>query len=75
MLIQLGDRHPETQRLMRYFDVGHLPTDLQQVSAPLGHAAAVVLSLLPDGPELTAGLRKLVEAKDCFVRHAVENRE
>lgn len=25
---------------------------------------------LPDGPELTAGLRKLLEAKDCFVRQA-----
>ena len=26
---------------------------------------------LPDGPELTAGLRKLLEAKDCFVRTAI----
>jgi hypothetical protein len=24
-----------------------------------------------DGPELTAGLRKLLEAKDCFVRAAL----
>jgi hypothetical protein len=23
---------------------------------------------LPDGPEKTTGLRKLLEAKDCFVR-------
>lgn len=28
--------------------------------------------MLPDGPELTAGLRKLLEAKDCFVRAAVD---
>ncbi|EOD66893.1 hypothetical protein [Amycolatopsis vancoresmycina] len=27
------------------------------------------------GPELTAGLRKLVEAKDCFVRVAVAKAE
>jgi hypothetical protein len=27
---------------------------------------------LPDSPELTAGLRKLLEAKDCFVRAAVD---
>jgi hypothetical protein len=27
---------------------------------------------LPDGPELTAGLRKLLEAKDCFVRASLE---
>ncbi len=28
-------------------------------------------STLPEGPELTAGLRKLLEAKDCFVRAAM----
>lgn len=28
--------------------------------------------LLPDGPEKTAGLRKLLEAKDCFVRAALD---
>lgn len=27
---------------------------------------------LDDGPELTAGLRKLLEAKDCFVRAALD---
>jgi hypothetical protein len=27
---------------------------------------------LPDGPELTAGLRKLLEAKDCLVRAALD---
>lgn len=27
-----------------------------------------MIEVLPDGPELTAGLRKLLEAKDCFVR-------
>jgi hypothetical protein len=31
-------------------------------------AAAAMIKRLPDGPELTAGLRKLLEAKDCFVR-------
>ena len=28
---------------------------------------------LSDGPEKTAGLRKLLEAKDCFVRARLEN--
>jgi hypothetical protein len=27
---------------------------------------------LPDGPELSTGLRKLLEAKDCLVRAAIE---
>jgi hypothetical protein len=28
--------------------------------------------MLPDGPELTVGLRKLLEAKDCLVRAALD---
>jgi hypothetical protein len=31
----------------------------------------LMVDLLPDDPELTAGLRKLMEAKDCFVRSAL----
>jgi hypothetical protein len=30
-----------------------------------------MINNLPDGTELTAGLRKLLEAKDCFVRAKV----
>lgn len=30
---------------------------------------------LPDGPELTAGLRHLLEAKDAFVRAGLERRD
>jgi len=33
--------------------------------------AGELLRHLPDGPELTTGLRKLLEAKDCFVRAAI----
>jgi hypothetical protein len=29
--------------------------------------------LLTDGPELLAGLRKVLEAKDCFVRQALDD--
>jgi hypothetical protein len=32
-----------------------------------------MLQKLDDGPELTIGLRKLLEAKDCFVRQARED--
>jgi len=31
-----------------------------------------MIRVLPDGPELTSGLRKLLEAKDCFVRAALD---
>ncbi len=40
----------------------------------LHHTAYVTKDLeatLPDGPEKSAGMRKLLEAKDCFVRAAL----
>jgi hypothetical protein len=40
-------------------------------SADVAALAKTMVEGLPDGPELSAGLRKLLEAKDCFVRAAV----
>ncbi len=65
-------RHPATTGLLRYFEHAHLPEHLAAVSRPLGELAHSVVDQLPDGPELTAGLRKLLEAKDCFVRAALD---
>jgi peptidoglycan hydrolase-like protein with peptidoglycan-binding domain len=44
---------------------------LQSISASVGELAAEMDDVLPDGPEKSAGLRKLLEAKDCFVRAAL----
>lgn len=57
----------------KYFSYSHLPEHLQSVSKPLGDLAEQMESDLPDGPEKSAGMRKLLEAKDCFVRAALEN--
>ncbi|MFD6587254.1 hypothetical protein ACFWED_10275 [Streptomyces anulatus] len=65
-------RHPATEHLLRYFEYGHLPAHLQAVSKPCGDLAQELVAVLPDGPELSAGLRKLLEAKDCFVRAALD---
>jgi hypothetical protein len=54
--------------ILKYFAFEHLQTNLQQVIRPLGLLAAHLDASLPDGPEKSAGLRKLLEAKDCFVR-------
>ena len=54
--------------IMKYFAYSHLPENLQQVSKPIGELAAALDATLPDGPEKSAGLRKLLEAKDCFFR-------
>ncbi|MFT4295635.1 MAG: hypothetical protein QM582_09515 [Micropruina sp.] len=59
---------------LRWFAFDHLPDDLQQVSEPLALLAHDMADRLPDSPELSAGLRKLLEAKDCFVRAAVDAR-
>lgn len=61
-------------QLVRWFVFDHLPTDLQQVSEPVALLAHDMAYRLPDSPELSAGLRKLLEAKDCFVRAAVDAR-
>lgn len=54
--------------IMKYFDYAHLPAKLQEVSAPIGDLARKMDEELPDGAEKSAGLRKLLEAKDCLVR-------
>lgn len=57
---------------IKYFEYSHLPERLQAVSKPLGELAKQMEEQLPDGPEKSAGMRKLLEAKDCFVRAALE---
>lgn len=57
---------------MKFFEYSHLPEKLQQVSKPIGDLAKEMNELLPDGPEKSAGMRKLLEAKDCFVRSKLE---
>lgn len=64
----VAHRHPGVVSIVKYFAWSHLPSRLQQISKPLGMLALDMVVALPDGPELTAGLRKLLEAKDCFVR-------
>jgi hypothetical protein len=54
--------------IMAYFRFDHLPPGLASVSRPVGELARLMADSLPPGPELSAGLRKLLEAKDCFVR-------
>lgn len=57
--------------IMKFFAYEHLPPHLQAVSKPLCELARECDEQFPDGPEKSAGLRKLLEAKDCFVRAAL----
>ncbi|MEU5442777.1 MULTISPECIES: hypothetical protein [Streptomyces] len=63
--------HPATAAVLQHFQFAHLPEHLQEVSRKF-HDLAHQLAETLTGPELTAGLRKLLEAKDCAVRAAAE---
>lgn len=55
-------------RMMQFFAYAHLPPHLQEISKPFGDLAHQIVDTLPANAERTAGLRKLLEAKDCIVR-------
>lgn len=67
----MPDRLSPSQELLRYFAYDHLPAPLKEISANCADVAEHMEDNLPDGPEKTMGLRKLLEAKDCFVRAAL----
>lgn len=54
--------------LMQFFAYAHLPAHLQAISKPFGELAEHIVATLPQNPERTTALRKLLEAKDCAVR-------
>lgn len=67
-----SDRHASTKHTAQFFSFAHLPFGLpRDVSMECSELADLMIGLIPDGPELSAGLRKLLEAKDCFVRAAL----
>lgn len=65
-------RHASVRHFEPLFAHDHLPPHLREVSQPFAELAEKLLGQLPDdNPEVSAGLRKLVEAKDCAVRARV----
>lgn len=57
-----------TEPMLQFFEYSHLPEDLQKVSKSFHELAHDLVLTTPRNPERTAGLRKLMEAKDCIVR-------
>ena len=69
----MSERHPAVAAVLRYFAFAHLPAGpLRDTSEKFHILAEDLADALPSGPELTAGLRKLLEAKDCAVRAALD---
>lgn len=60
---------------IQFFEYAHLPPQLQKISKPVFELAHLMEEILPDGPEKSAGMRKLLEAKDCFVRANIVTKE
>ena len=57
---------PGYSPIIKYFAYEHLPERLQGVSKQIGDLARELDKTLPDGPEKTAGLRKLLESQRLF---------
>lgn len=55
-------------RMLQFFEWYHLPEELGKVSQPFHELAHRIVATLPQNPERTVALRKLLEAKDCAVR-------
>ena len=65
-------RHQSTEHVLQFFDNSHLPDGpIRDMSGQFIEFVDGLLGEVDDNPETTAGLRKLLEAKDCFVRSVV----
>lgn len=54
--------------LLQFFKYDHLPENLQIVSREFCDLANKIDIALPENPEKSTAMRKLLEAKDCAVR-------
>lgn len=61
----------DVERILSHFSYDHLPDNLAEISSACAELAHQMAERLPVDAETTAGLRKLLEAKDCFVRAAL----
>lgn len=59
------------ESILQFFAYEHLPVHLQVVSEPFHQLAHKLCDKLEPGPERSAALRKLLEAKDAAVRARV----
>jgi hypothetical protein len=71
----MAEIHPATKAILQYFEFDHLREGPLRDTSKKCHDLAYEMALSDElgGAELTAGLRKLLEAKDCFVRAALAN--
>lgn len=61
-------RHMSTTNLLQFFADEHLHPELKRIVEPIRELAFTMVNILPDGSELLTGLRRLIDAKDAFIR-------
>ena len=58
--------------ILRYFESKHLPPALAAVSSSFEELAVEIDEYIPNGPEKSVALRKLLESKDAAVRASLD---
>lgn len=59
---------------LRHFAYEHLPLHLREIGRQFHVLAREMIERFPAGSQRMVGLQRLLEAKDCFVRAAVDER-
>lgn len=54
--------------ILKHFEVKHIRIELRSIAKPFEDMAGNLDALLPEGPEKTVALRKLLESMDCVLR-------
>lgn len=70
----MSEYHPSVAHIMKFFEYKHLPQPMGKVSKVFCVLAKHLADELPDNPEKTVALRRLLEAKDAAVRTLVAER-
>lgn len=70
----MSERHPSTIHMMTMLKPNpRLQGKQRTIATNIWNTACDMMDLITqDGPELTAGLRKLLEAKDALVRASLD---
>lgn len=63
-----GKKADGKHRILTFFTTEHLPADLRPIGNVFVAVAEALDGMVPDGPERTVALRKLLESKDAAVR-------
>ena len=62
--------------VIKFFKFDHLPHNkMREIAQQIANLANLLEETIPESPEKSVGMRKLLEAKDCFVRAVLETNE